>query len=116
MPQRVQYAVARGRVKRRLKRLFGRGVGGFRRGPFSVEGRALVFIESDPGGEACHFLSGFCREILEQTGGGLVQMKHTLCQARGDHQCRWEGMFIDKPAEDKSPEADSAERVQVGEW
>jgi len=25
-------------------------------------------------------------------------------------------MFIDKPAEDKSPEADSAERVQVGEW
>ena len=71
VPQRVQYAVARGRVERRLKRLFGRRVGGFGRGPFSVEGRALVFIESDPGGEACHFLSGFCQEILEQTGGGL---------------------------------------------
>ncbi len=100
VPQRVQYAVARGRVKRRLKRLFGRRVGGFGRGPFSVEGRALVFIESDPGGEACHLLSGFCQEILEQTGGGLVQVKHTLCQARGDDHCRWEGTFIDKPAED----------------
>lgn len=115
VPQRVQYAVARGRVKRRLKRLFGRRVGGFGRGPFSVEGRALVFIESDPGGEACHFLSGFCQEILEQTGGGVVQVKHTLCQARGDDQCRWEGMFIDEPAEDIQSEADSSERVEAGE-
>jgi hypothetical protein len=97
VPRRVQYAVARGRVKRRLKRLFGRRVGGFGRGPFTVEGRALVFIESDPGGEACHFLSGFCQEILEQTGGGVVEVKHTLCQGRGDDQCRWEGLFIDAP-------------------
>jgi hypothetical protein len=99
VPRRVQYAVARGRVRRRLKRLFGRRVGGFGRGPFTVEGRALVFIESDPGGEACHFLSGFCQEILEQTGGGVVEVKHTLCQGRGDDQCRWDGQFIDEPDE-----------------
>ena len=85
------------------------------RGPFSVEGRALVFIESDPGGEACHFLSGFCQEILEQTGGGVVEVKHTRCQARGDDQCRWEGVFIDEPAEDVRSEAASAERVEAGE-
>ena len=99
-PRRVQYAVARRRVKRRLKRIFGRRVGGFGRGQFSVEGRALVFIESDPGGDACYFLSGFCQEILEQTGGGVVQVKHTLCQSRGDEQCRWKGIFIDEPGED----------------
>ena len=104
VPRRLQYAVARGRVKRRLKRLFGRRIGGFGRGPFSVEGRALVFIESDPGGEACHFLSGFCQEVLEQTGGGVVEVRHTLCQARGDEQCRWQGVFVEEPAEDiRSP-------------
>ena len=115
-PRRMQYAVARGRVRRRLKRLFGRRVGGFGRGPFTVEGRALVFFESDPGGEACEFLSGFCKEILEQTGGGVVQVQHTLCQARGDDQCRWEGAFIDEPTERVQYEPDSGGRVQAGEW
>jgi hypothetical protein len=114
MPQRIQYALARGRVKRRLKRLFGRRVGGFGRGPFTVEGRGLVFIESDPGGEACAFLSGFCQEILEHTGGGAVQVKHSLCQGRGDEQCRWEGRFIDEPGVEIPSGADSAERVEAG--
>jgi hypothetical protein len=109
VPRRVQYAVARARVRRRLKRLFGRRIGGFGRGPFTVEGRALVFIEGDPGGEACHFLSGFCREILEQTGGGGVELKHTLCQGRGDDQCRWEGWFLDEPAETGGQAAEAVE-------
>ena len=93
VPTRLRYALARARVRRRLKRLFGRRIGGFARGPFTVEGRALFFIESDPGGDACLFLSGFCQEILEQTGGGSVEVSHTLCQARGDDRCRWEGSF-----------------------
>lgn len=114
MPQRIQYALARGRVKRRLKRLFGRRLGGFGRGPFTVEGRGLVFIESDPGGEACAFLSGFCQEILEHTGGGAVQVKHSLCQGRGDEQCRWEGRFIDELGVEIPSGADSAERVEAG--
>ena len=116
MPQRIQYAVARARLKRRLKRLFGRRLGGFGRGPFTVEGRGLVFIESDPGGEACDFLTGFCREILEQTGTGAVRVKHTLCQSRGDEQCRWEGAYIDEPAEELPSTTSSAERVEAGEW
>ena len=98
VPTRVRYAVARGRVKRRLKRLFGRRIGGFGRGPFTVEGRALLFIDSDPGGDACFFLSGFCQEILEQTTGRAAEVSHTLCQSRGDDQCRWEGAFADVAA------------------
>lgn len=115
VPRRFQYAVARGRVKRRLKWLFGRRVGGLGRGPFCVEGRALVFIESDPGGEACHFLSGFCQEILEQTGGGVVQVKHTLCQGRGDDQCRWEGSFIDESTKTMPSDSVSAGRGKARE-
>jgi len=115
VPRRFQYAFARGRAKRSLKRLFGRRIGGFGRGPFTVEGRALVFIESDPGGDACHFLSGFCQEILEQTGGGVVQVKHTLCQGRGDDQCRWEGLFIDEPTETVPSDSASAGRVEASE-
>ena len=100
LPRRGQYAMARARVARRLKQLFGRRIGGFGRGAFTVEGRALLFIESDPGGEACRFLSGFCQEILEQSGGGVAEVNHTLCQARGDDLCRWEGVYAEEPAED----------------
>jgi hypothetical protein len=95
VPRRVRYALARARVRRGLKRLFGRRIGGFGRGPFSIEGRSLLFIESDPGGDACHFLSGFCRTLLQRTFGEEATVAHTLCQARGDELCRWEGAFGD---------------------
>lgn len=104
-PRRLVYALARRRVKRELKRLFGRRIGGFGRGPFSVEGRGLPFIEADPGGEACHFLIGFCRTVLGQTAHRPVELRHTLCQARGDAVCRWEGEL----AEDAVPDADGGE-------
>ena len=90
LPKRAQLAIARGVARRKLRNVFGRTVGGFARGSFVVEGRALLFIEADPGGDACHLLSGFCQEVLEQTTGGTAEVTHTLCQARGDPLCRWE--------------------------
>lgn len=90
-PKRLVYALARRRARKELKRLFGRRIGGFGRGPFVIEGRALPFIEADPGGEACHFLTGFCRTVLGQAAQRPVEVEHTLCQARGDAMCRWEG-------------------------
>jgi len=90
LPRRAGFAVARSRARRRLGKLFGRAVGGFARGPFVVEGRALFFIESDPGGDACHLLSGFCQEVVERTLGATVRLTHTHCQSRGDAHCRWE--------------------------
>jgi hypothetical protein len=92
-PQRLVYALARRRVAKDLKRLFGRRLGGFGSGPFSVEGRSLPFIEADPGGEACHFLDGFCRTALAQASRRPARVEHTLCQARGDATCRWEGLL-----------------------
>jgi hypothetical protein len=90
LPRRAQLAIARSVAKRKLRSVFGRAVGGFGRGPFVIEGRALMFIEADPGGDACHLLSGFCQEVLEQATGRRARVTHTLCQSRGDPLCRWE--------------------------
>ena len=98
LPRRAQFALARSAARRRLKKLFGRTIGGFGRGPFVIEGRALFFIQSDPGGDACHLLSGFCREVIEQTLGGTVRVPHTLCQSRGDALCRWEAELVEESA------------------
>lgn len=98
LPLGLQFRVARSRARRRLKKLFGRQMGGFDRAFFVIEGRALLFIESDPGGDACHLLSGFAQEILEQTLGGSAAVIHTRCQGRGDDLCRWEGALVEAPA------------------
>jgi hypothetical protein len=111
LPEAVGYARARARTRKLLKRLFGRPVGGFGRAPFVVEGRSLLFIEADPGGDACHLLSGLAEEVLDQTFGGGAQVRHTLCQGRGDDLCRWEGRLRDDAVEVVSTdrEEDAAE-------
>lgn len=98
MPRTVALALARSRVRRRLAALFGRRIGGFGRGHFSVEGRALLFIEADPGGDACSLVSGLCEATLGHATGRTARVAHVLCQARGDALCRWEGTLSDGPA------------------
>lgn len=89
LPSGVAYAYARRTVARRLKRLFGRRIGGFAQGPFTLEGRAHLFIQSDPGGDACQFLSGFCESIVRECTVDSARVLHSQCQARGDALCRW---------------------------
>jgi len=90
LPDRVGCAMARRDMRRLFRKLFGRKLGGFGRGPFSIEARAHLFIESDPGGDACHFVSGMARAVLERSLGRSVSVEHTRCQAYGDEFCRWE--------------------------
>lgn len=90
LPRSGRFAMARVRTARGLKGLFGRPIGGFARGAFVIEGRALFFIDCDPGGDACHLLSGYCEETLEHAIGGSAAVTHSLCQSRGDSVCRWE--------------------------
>ena len=89
LPGGLAYALARRRVGKRLRALFGRRIGGYGPGPFTMEGRALLFIQSDPGGEACLFLSGFCQAALRRSTGREVVVLHESCQARGQETCRW---------------------------
>lgn len=110
IPGRLALAAARARVRRRLRALFGRRLGGFGRGTFSVEGRGLPFIEADPGGDACALVSGLCEASIEYATGRPAKVGHTLCQSRGDALCRWEGELCEAggheaPLEQPEPQA-----------
>jgi len=109
LPRRARFALARMHTSRRLRSLFGRAIGGFGRGAFVIEGRALFFIEADPGGDACHLLSGFCQQALEQALGGAATVTHTLCQSRGDSLCRWEAEVSEPYVRVPTPKTSEAE-------
>jgi hypothetical protein len=89
LPRRMLYALARRRVRRRLKALFGRRIGGFGAGPFTLEGRSLPFIQNDPGGDACELITGLCQALLDRSLSGKVFVMHRACESRGDALCRW---------------------------
>lgn len=89
LPGRLAFALARRRVRKRLRSLFGRPIGGYGPGPFTIEGRALLFIQNDPGGEACLLLSGFCEAVLRRQTGREVVVRHVACQAHNEEVCRW---------------------------
>ena len=95
LPHGMAVALARSRVRRRLKSLFGRRVGGFGRGAFCIEGRALIFIEADPEGDACALVTGLSEAAMEQATGRRAHVSHSLCQSRGDALCRWEGDLLE---------------------
>ena len=88
-PRRLSVAIARRRVRRRLQALFGRRVGGFADGAFTLEGRSLLFMQSDPGGAACALVSGMCSATLKHVMPNAPSIDHTTCEARGDALCRW---------------------------
>lgn len=98
MPAGLRHRAIRRHARKLLKRLFGRPIGGFGRGPFVIEGRSLLFVEADPGGDACHLLSGFSEELISRTLGGTAYVDHTLCQGRGDDLCRWEAEVVEERA------------------
>ncbi len=89
LPRSLGYGLARRQVRRRLGKLFGRRIGGFGAGPFVLEARTHLFIGSDPGGDACHLLTGFCQAVLQRYCGRRTRIAHSLCEARKDALCRW---------------------------
>jgi hypothetical protein len=89
LPRSWGFSLARRRVRKRLVRLFGRRVGGFAAGPFTLEARTHLFVDGDPGGDACHFLTGFCQAVLQRYHGSRATVVHSLCESRHDVLCRW---------------------------
>ena len=89
LPRRLGFALAKRRVMKRLQRLFGRRVGGFADGGFVLEGRSLLFIQSDSGGDACSLVSGLCSATLNGSIKDPPSIAHIACEARGDATCRW---------------------------
>lgn len=93
-PESIQYMFARTYLSWHLKHLFGRHILTFAEGPLSVEVQGLFFEGGDPEGSTCYLISGICQRILEQIGHRSAEVGHTLCQARGDDRCRWDGSII----------------------
>jgi hypothetical protein len=89
LPLSFGHTLARRRVKRRLLKLFGRRVGGFAAGPFTLEASAHLLIEGDPGGDACQLLTGFTQTVLQRYCGRRARVVHSLCEAHKDPLCRW---------------------------
>lgn len=89
LPRRASYALGRRRIKRRLRHLFGRSVGRFASGFFAMEGETDLFLEGDPGGDACEIVSGYCGVILEAFTGTKSFVLHEECRGRGGGSCRW---------------------------
>ena len=89
VPRRLGLALARRRTGKRLRALFGRRIGGFADGEFVLEGRSLLFIQSDSKGGACSLVSGLCSAMLSGSIDDLPTIAHVACEARGDEYCRW---------------------------
>ncbi len=91
VPRRLGLAFAKRRTRKRLRALFGRRVGGFADGGFVLEGRSLLFIQSDSTGDACSLVSGLCSATLSGSIDDPPTIVHIACEARGDAYCRWGG-------------------------
>lgn len=89
LPRRIRYGMARRQIRRRFRTLFGRAMGGFAQGRFTLEARAHFLLEMDPGGDACALLTGFTRVILSRYLGSPVTVTHPHCRSRKDELCRW---------------------------
>jgi hypothetical protein len=88
-PERVRYGLARRWVRKRIRKLLGRSVGGLAHGAFTLEARTHFFLDMDPGGDACHLLSGFAQTVLRRYLKREVTVSHSACKARRDELCRW---------------------------
>ena len=89
VPQKLAMALAKRRIAKRLRALFGRRVGGFADAGFVLEGRSLLFIQSDSGGNACSLVSGLCSATLSASIQDPPTIAHIACEAREDAYCRW---------------------------
>ena len=83
------FATSRRQTRRRIKTLFGRSIGGFAHGPFSMEAKGHFLLDLDPGGDACALVTGLAQAVLSRNFRRTVEVKHTTCEARKQDLCRW---------------------------
>lgn len=88
-PRGLLYSLARRKVRKRIRALFSRGIGGFAHGLFTLEARGHFLLDMDPGGDACHLLSGLAQAILRRYLRREVVVSHSSCQALKQEICRW---------------------------
>ncbi len=83
------FTLSRRQVRRRLRTLLGRHIGGFAHGPFNLEAKGHFLLDMDPGGDACALVTGLSQAILSRNLRRPVRVSHTSCEARKQDLCRW---------------------------
>lgn len=89
-PEKGLYSLSRRHTRKRLKALFGRQIGGFAHGPFTLEAKGHFLLDLDPGGDACALVSGLSQAIMSRYLRRTVEVRHTTCEAQKQDLCRWE--------------------------
>lgn len=91
LPRRFRLRRIRKRIHRQLAKLFGRRMGGFISGPFTLEMSASPFVDLDKSGNACQFISGFCQQALRDGVSAAWTVTENRCETKGEPSCRWVG-------------------------
>jgi len=89
LPARFRYALARRQIQRGIRSLFGRNIGGFAHGHFTLEARGHFLLDMDSGGDVCALMTGFSQTVLSRYIPFPVQVAHSKCEARKHDLCRW---------------------------
>ncbi len=88
-PERALYSLARRKTGKRIRSLFGRPIGAFAHGPFTLEAKGHFLLDLDPGGDACELVTGLSRSILSRYLRRRIEVRHTSCEALKHDICRW---------------------------
>ncbi len=87
--EKALYSLARRKTRRRIRSLFGRSIGGFAHGAFTLEARGHFLLDLDPGGDACALVTGLAQSILSRFLRRPIEVGHPACEARKQDLCRW---------------------------
>ncbi len=90
LPKGIQRRIVLRRIRRRLRWLFGRRLVNASRTPFVLRATDPLFIDGDPGGDACQIVTGIVRAELRRVGAVPDHLTHRACVGRGDETCVWE--------------------------
>lgn len=89
LPRKVAHALARRRLRQRLRILFGRPLVRHVGAPFALEATDDLLLQSDPGGDACQMVTGLARKELARVGITSQDFSHVACKALGHGNCLW---------------------------
>lgn len=112
LPTRIAYALARRRLAKTVRRLFGetfiRTVGT----PFQIEASVGPLLEVGSGGHPCLLVTGLAENILGGYRAGPQVVAHPSCRGRGDDRCLW---ILADPLPGEPPSALPGGTVPAGE-
>jgi len=87
--EKALYTLSRRQTRKLIRSLFGRHIGGFAHGSFTLEAQGHFLLDMDPGGDACALVTGLSQAILSRNLGSRLEVRHTSCEARKQDLCRW---------------------------